>query len=280
MGLHTRALAAVLGAVGTLSFAACNGGGSSVNPFAPSRGTLRVINGSPDVGMVDVAVGKANTPNFTGLPYAGNAQNASTNSNAGISQYTQFNAPNQAIYIYKSGTTQQISVPQTSVTITPNGRTTVVVTGSLAHKSLRLVTFSEHLFTTVQGAASVAYHQASQTYATSTFTVGYQAWSSGTPSCSAGFSTVPPPVQFAVSPPTFQEGLPAVASTGIAFCAQGHGALLTLLPSNLDAGNTGNVMPYTGSTAVNGDQNMSIYILDGPVDSGKPALVGVFDPDN
>ena len=110
MTLPTKTYAAVLGAIGLLSLVACNGSATSINPFSPSRGTLRIINGSPDVGTVDVAIGIANRPNFTGLSYAGNSQNPSTNSNAGISQYVPFNAPQQNIYVYKTGTSSQSPV--------------------------------------------------------------------------------------------------------------------------------------------------------------------------
>jgi hypothetical protein len=278
MTLHTKALAAALGVVAALSLAACNGGGSSVNPFAPSRGTVRFINASPDAGTIDVAVGTANSPNFTGLPYAGTAQNPTTNSNAGISAYTPFNAPTQALFIYKSGTTTQITVPQTTVTITPNGRTTLVLTGSAAKGTLRVATFNEHLFKTIATAGSVAFHHASQAFATTKFTVGAQAATSSTTACSTGFAVIPPQITFGVSP-TFQEGVPP-APTGVAFCVQSGSSLLTLLPSQVDASNTGNVMPFTGTGSVNSDQNLSIYAIDGPIGSGKPVLVGVFDPDN
>jgi hypothetical protein len=282
MKLHRGAFAAALGAVAMVSLAACNGGSSSLNPFAPSRGTARFINASPDAGTVDVAIGKALTPNWTGLPYAGSSQNSATNSNAGISSYIQFNAPTQLIYVYQSGTSNQISVPQSSVTITPNGRTTIVLTGSLKKHNLRLVTFSEHLFKTVAGAASVAFHHASQQFATTKFTVGSQAAGpSDTTSCTASFAPIPPQIIYAVSPPTYQEGLPSnVAGSGIQFCAQGAGQLLTIRPYDVDASDTGNVMPFTGGTSVNGDQNLSIYLIDGPVGSGVPKLIGVFDPDN
>src|ERR1700722_18870123 len=104
MDFFRRATTGVLATVAIASLTACNGGSSSVNPFAPSRGTVRFINGSPDAGTVDVAVGKANQPNFTGLVYAGTGFNASTNANAGISSYTPFNAPTQSIFIYQTGT--------------------------------------------------------------------------------------------------------------------------------------------------------------------------------
>ena len=115
---------------------------------------------------------------------------------------------------------------------------------------------------------------------TKSFVVGDQAATSSS-TCSAGFSQIPPAIIFGASPPTFQEGLPSsVASSGIQFCATGAGKTISLLPSQVDGGNTGNVMPYSGATAVNGDQNLSIYLIDGPLGGGTPVLVGVFDPDN
>jgi len=280
MKTPTKTKAAALCAAAVALLAGCNGSSTSFNPFSPSRGTLRIINGSPDVGTVDVAIGVANHPNFTALPYAGNSQDPSSNANAGISQYVPFNAPQQNIYVYQAGTSNQIAFPQSSVTITPNGRTTVVLTGSVAQHNLRFATFSEHLFKTVQGSASVSFHHASREFVTKTFTVGDQAATSSS-ACAASFATIPPAAIFSASPPTFQEGLPAsVASAGIQFCSSGAGTTLGLLPSQVDGGNAANVMPYDGPTAVNGDQNLSIYIIDGPLGSGKPLMVGVFDPDN
>jgi hypothetical protein len=275
-------LRAALAALMTLSLVACNGSGSSsINPFVPSRGTVRFINGSPDVGSVDVAVGTPNVPNFRALPYAGSAQNAATNSNPGISQYTQFNSSTQNIFVYNAGTAQRISVPQSSINIVSRGRVTVVLTGSVAKGNLRLVSFTEHLFTTILGSASVAFHHASQQFVTTHFTVGNQPAPAGTGTvCASGFAVIPPALAFGVSPPTFQEGLPSYAQSGIGFCAQSGATILTLLPSNLNAGNSGNVMPFTGAGAVNSDQNLSIYLIDGPSGSNQPALVGVFDPNN
>jgi len=281
MNILRRVTAGVLATAAVAMLAACNGSSTSVNPFAPSRGTLRFINGSPDAGTVDVAIGKANQPNFTGLVYAGTGFNASTNANAGISSYTQFNAPTQNIYLYTSGTSNQITVPQTSVTITPSGRTTVVLTGSAAKKTLRLVQFNEVLYTTVTGAASVSYHHASTANASTRYTVGIYPFVSSTGSCTTGFAQIPPPIVFAAKP-TFQIGIQQYASTGIGFCAYSASAAtgVTILPSQVDVNDTGNVMPFTGTGNINSDQNLSTYLIDGPASVGHPVLVGVFDPDN
>ncbi|MBV9102171.1 MAG: DUF4397 domain-containing protein [Candidatus Eremiobacteraeota bacterium] len=285
MKLRKRVLAAVLGAISIVSLSACNGGGGGINPFTPSRGTLRFINGSPDAGPVDVAIGGPNStsPNWTGVPYAGGAQAAGV-PNPGITSYIQFNAPTQSIFIYNNATHGQISVPQTSITITPNGRTTVVLTGSVTNKTARLVTFNEHLFQTVANSASVSFHHASVQFITTKFNVGDQkAGPNDSTSCASGFAIIPPPILFG-PPIAFQEGLPqSVASTGIQFCAQSQAdptLILTLRPFDVDASNTGNVMPFTGGTSVNSDQNLSIYLIDGPASTGKPVLVGVFDPNH
>jgi hypothetical protein len=281
MNFFRRATVGVLATVAIASLTGCNGGSSSVNPFAPSRGTVRFIDGSPDAGTVDVAIGKANQPNFTGLVYAGTGFNSSTNSNAGISSYTPFNAPTQSIFIYQSGTSTQISVPQSSITITPNGRTTIVLTGSVAKKNLRLVQFNEVLYSTVAGAASVSFHHASVANATTKYTVGIYPFVSSAGSCTTGFAQIPPQIIFATKP-TVQIGIAQYASTGIGFCAYSSAAAsgVTITPSQVDVSNTANVMPFSGTGSINGDQNLSTYLIDGPSSAGHPVLVGVFDPDN
>ena len=39
-------------------------------------------------------------------------------------------------------------------------------------------------------------------------------------------------------------------------------------------------MPFNFNGNPNTDQNLSIYMIDGPTAAHTPALVGVFDPDN
>jgi hypothetical protein len=244
-----------------------------VNPFVPSRGTVRFINASPDVGSVDVAIGVAGSPNFTSLAYAG----AAPDGDGGISQYTQFNGPTQNIFVYPAGQdTSPISVKSTSITIVPNGRNTVILVGEKAKGNLRLVNFTEHLFKTVSGAASVSFHDASPTAGPTTYTVGYY------PISSLAQQTPIGSIVFPSNQPTFQEGInSSIAQAGIGFYAKGGAGLpLTLTPSQVDPNNANNVMPFNFNGNVNADQNLSIYMIDGPAPGYAPKLVGIFDPDN
>src|ERR1700737_73302 len=134
MSKHMRVPAVVLGALALFSLAACNGSSTGVNPFTPSRGTLRFINASPDAGPVDVAIGVAGHPNFSSIPYAGTG-----GTGVGISAYIPFNAPTQNIYVYHAGQdTTPITLNMASVTIVPSGRNTVLLVGESAKGTLRL----------------------------------------------------------------------------------------------------------------------------------------------
>jgi Domain of unknown function (DUF4397) len=269
---NVRRRIAALGVLGLLaSLTACNGSATSINPFVPSRGTVRVINGSPDVGAIDVAIGKAGQPNFTNIVYAG----TSTGS-VGISQYIQFNAPTQNIYVYVAGQdSTPISVGMSSITIVPSGRNTLVLTGEKASGTLKLVNFTEHLFKTVSGSASVSFHPASPKAGNSAYSVGYYPTANTTQLTTIGSMT------YGNNQPTFQEGVnAAIATTGIGFFARGGGNSLTLTPSQVDPNDTGNVMPFTFNGSANADQNLSIYMIDGATAARTPVLIGVFDPDN
>jgi hypothetical protein len=268
---YAKGAAAFFGALAIAALTACNGSSTSVNPFVPSRGTVRFINASPDAGPVDVAIGVAGSPNFTNLSYAG----ASPGGGAGISQYTQFNAPTQNIYVYPTGIdSAPLKVGATSITVVPNGRNTVLLVGEKANGTLKLVNFTEHLYTTVSGAASVSFHDASPRAGATSYAVGYY------PIASTAQLTPIGSIVFPSNQPTFLQGLPpTVAQAGIGFYAQGGGNSLTLTPSQVDPNNTANVMPFNLNGNANADQNLSIYMIDG-VPVSKPALIGIFDPDN
>jgi hypothetical protein len=260
---------AALGTLAMLALSACNGGSSSINPFAPSRATVRFINASPDAGPVDVAIGIAGRPNFTNLTYAGGGPGV------GISQYVPFNAPTQNIYVYHAGQdTTPITLNMTSVTIVPNGRNTILLAGEAAKGNLKLINFTEHLFTTPAGAASASFHHAAPDYPT-TFSVGY--YPIATPTSTTSIGTIAYPS----NQPTFLQGLPpSIASAGIGFYAQGAGKTVTITPSQVDPNNTANQMPFNFNGSANTDQNLSTYLIDSPSTVAAPTLIGVFDPDN
>jgi hypothetical protein len=242
-----------------------------VNPFVPSRATVRFINASPDVGTVDVAIGKAGSPNFSSVAYAGTSSGS-----VGISQYTPFNAPNQNVYVYLAGQdSTPISVGVSSITIVPNGRNTLVLSGEKGNGTLKLVNFSEHLYTTVSGAASTSFHDASPRAGSTPYSVGYYPLSAATQLTTIGTIVYPS------NQPTFQIGINStIAQAGIGFFANGAGNALTLTPSQVDPNNTTNVMPFNFNGNANTDQNLSIYMIDGPSALHTPVLIGVFDPDN
>ena len=267
---YRKSGALLMGTIAVAALSACNGGSSSVNPLAPSRGTVRFVNASPDAGAVDVAIGVAGSPNFTNVSYAG------TGPTAGFSNYTPFNAPTQNIYVYAAGQdTTPLSVGTTSISVVPNGRNTIVLVGEKANGTLHLVDFTEHLFRTASGAASVAFHDASPRAGSTPYSVGYYPITAPTQLTSIGTIVYPS------NQPTFQEGISsAIAQAGVGFYAQGGGNKLTITPSQVDPNNTGNVMPFAFNGSTNADQNFSIYMIDGSSSTHTPILVGIFDPDN
>lgn len=261
--------------VAVFSSAACsNSTSGSGHAFGP--GSLRFINASPYLGNVDVAIGTAGKPFWTHVPYASMVVGGH---NIGITAWAQFSAMAPSVFIYPAGHDgTPIPLNLTSVTLPPNSRVTLVFYGDKGH--LRLVSFSEHLFSSGPGMASVSFHHASLTVDGSPFLVGYAPL--GSPSQQHQIGSVFSPRQSCC---VFADNLPqGIASTGIMFYAQDVAPgipTFTLLPSQVDPNDPQSVMPNPANGNSNADQNLAIYLIDGlgpPL--GFPTLIGVFDPNN
>jgi len=141
-----------------LSLASCGGGGSST-PNTSGTASIRIINGSPDVGNIDVLV--------NGKVVASNV------SYAQVTAYTSLTVgttPLPQVAFVKTGTTTNVfpsngTTPQTfqlgaaansKVTIVLEGRATLI--GSLG---LQVGAFVEPTITTSSGQYSVVFHHAS-----------------------------------------------------------------------------------------------------------------------
>lgn len=268
-------LALALSLASALSLAACsNSTASGGSTPVITSGAVRFINASPDGLVVDVAIGTAGHPVFLSVPYAGN-----TGSNYGFTPYAHYVGPSQNIYVYPSGQdSSPLALNLSSVPIVPGGRTTVVLTGQKQENTLKLVTFAEHIFQTASGAAAVSFHDASTTES-GPFNVGYTPASSTSQRTSIGTASPANPA----GQPVFLANLPqSVASVGINFYAQGAGSgssQLNLLPNHVDPSNANNQMPANLNGNPNADQNLSVYVIDGPgPPAGSPTLIGIFDP--
>jgi hypothetical protein len=271
-----RHFVAAVGFVALFSPAACSNSTSASGGHAFGPGSLRFINASPYLGNVDVAVGTAGKPFWTNVPYASRYVGGH---NIGITAWAQFSTPAPSIFIYRAGHDgTPIPLNLTSVTLLPNSRVTLVFYGD---KGLhRLVSFSEHIFSSGPGMASVSFHHASLTVDGSPFLVGYAPL--GSPSQQHQIGTVFSPRQNCCA---FADNLPqGIASTGIMFYAQDVQPgipTFTLLPSQVDPSDSLSVMPNPANGNSNADQNLSLYLVDGlgpPL--GFPTLIGVFDPNN
>lgn len=254
-----------------LGLAACTGSnGTSViaNPFDPGS-TVRFLNGSPDAGGVDVAIGQANNIVFRNVTYGT------------ISLYTKYGTSNSPdIYVYRTGTSTLIGSKQlpdgntgtAQVVLAAKTRNTLVLAGYAgAPGNAALVKFQEHIFNTGAGLGAVQFHHAATGLQNTTIDVGYYPINS--PASRTQLGTV----SFGLTP-FATEPLPNPPSgSGIGFYMLG--GAFTIAPSQVDATDTTNVMPINGATQ-NNDQNLSIYLIDGPGAFGTASLFGVFDPEN
>lgn len=283
MGNRPRHFVAAAAFVALLSTGACTNSTSGPAPtFGP--GWLRFINASPDVGTVDIAIGTPGKPFWSNVPYASRYVGGH---NVGIVPWAQFNATTPSIFIYPAGHDgSPISLNLTSVTLLPNARVTLVLMGEKSSGSLQLVSFSEHLFSSGPGFASVSFYHASPFVGGSPFLVGYAPL--GSPSQRHQIGTVYQPgvlLPSGTDKPVFADNLPqGIASAGISFYAQDVQPgvpTFTLLPSQIDPNDPQSVMPDPRNGNSNADQDLSVYLIDGlgpPL--GFPTLIGVFDPNN
>jgi len=153
---NTRAALAAISLATLASLAACGGGSSGTSTVLSQTAQLRIINGSPDAGLIDIHLG-----NNTGGTFAGGTGLA-------YGQITAFqNEPtvSQTIVATTAGQTNTI-VSCTLPQLQNNQRYTVVVAGKFANSGgtatgTQCQFFQEVAFTTPTGQASVSVHHAS-----------------------------------------------------------------------------------------------------------------------
>jgi hypothetical protein len=264
---------AALGAasLSALALSACSGGGRGDDNFFGAFGfggaQIRFINGSPDTGAVDVAVGDPNRIIFSNVVY---------DSITAYVSYSDRSTPD--IYVYRHNTQTLIgghvqndgNLATASVTLGANTRDTIALVGYNAASTVAAITFQEHIFNTDRSFGAVQFHQAATGLGTTSIDVGYYPIASPASRTSIGsvvYGQPPVAIEPLPNPPT---------GTGIGFYVLG--AQQTIAPSQVDATDTLNVMPISGAAQYN-DQNLSIYAIDS---TGTPnyRLLGAFDPDN
>ena len=280
----TRAALAVLSLATLASLAACGGGSSGSSTVLSQTAQLRIINGSPDAGPIDIHLG-----NNTGGTFAGGTS-------LGYGQITAFqNEPtvSQTIVATAAGQTNTVvacNLPQ----LQNNQRYTVVVAGKVANgggtaTGTQCQFFQESPFTTPTGQASVTMHHASPAAAaagaTSIVFGGYTPGQTNyQPFGSNAVATLAPISGGATAQGTAVNlvilGATSGAGIGIYVAAQSTPttSAATLLPLQAQTGNSGtsgagdtsNFLPYQALI------NFDVYAIDGQ--AGKLVqLVGAFD---
>ena len=281
---NTRAALAVLSLATLASLAACGGGSSGSSTVLSQTAQLRIINGSPDAGTIDIHLG-----NNTGGTFAGGTSLL-------YGQITAFqNEPtvSQTIVATTAGQTNTIvacNLPQ----LQNNQRYTVVIAGKVANgggtaTGTQCQFFQESPFTTPAGQASVSVHHASPAAAAAgaasiafgSYTPGqgnYQVFSSSAlatyASISGGATAQGTTVNIVIPGATTGSGI------GIYVAPQSSPTIpkATITPSLAQTGNSGssgagdtsNFLPY--QTLINFD----VYAIDGQ-GANLVQLVGAFD---
>lgn len=241
----------------TVAVTACNGSsGNVLGGIASNNGYIRVINGSPDVGAVDVLID--GNIKGQGLAYGG------------VGGFNPFAPGTHTVNVYPAGT--DTGTPLATGTISTNSSFdyTVLVTGEQhpsyqAQPDLAIQSFTEQPYSTPSGGAAVDYHYASPYAAAAT---GLNAQS-----IQFGYSLDNAPANNALGMPigygiaTTPQGIPASATgTPITLYGIDHATGITTTPSHINA--TGCA---TDSLPCASAPNLSLYLVDGPAASTQPS---------
>jgi hypothetical protein len=256
-----RLLATLLTVV---ALAGC-GGASAPNGASGGSAYVRFLNGSPDQTAIDFDL-PAGTRYIPDLNFKALTTYQSIAAGTYSVGATPVGSPNALTYTVDG--TQYTTVNNTFV-VTANHRYSVVLGGSRTNLNLTLCIFDESLFTTASTAAAVQFNNCSPTNSSvvGTIAVGYYPYTN---------STVGTPVLITSLSDTTTSGitaLPASAANGIGFYAASPTSG-SLLPVQLDANDTTNALPFVS------DNNVSIFVLDGPIGGSTLTMVGAIDPNN
>lgn len=280
-------LTLVASACAVLALDACTGSTYGVNPFpkpTPTSGSgafVRFINAAPDAGSVNVSISASGVPLWSSVPYVGTAKGFGHGGTdgacgSGICAY-QAVAPG-ALDVAVAGASAPLISNKGGVVVGAGQRVTIVLVGEVSKGNLAILAFGEPLYV-ASASASASFHDASPA------SVSQQPWTPGAfPVANPGAGVAFMPVL--VYPPT---GVTAVSgittpvpSQGIGFFVapvQGGTSTIVFTPNLIDPSNTGNVMPFAAANSLqNGEQNLSMYLIDGASPNFAPAVVGVFDP--
>ena len=265
-----RLLTACLASLATLALPGCGGERGDNNFFGVfgfGGADIRFLNGSPDTGAVDVAVGDPDRIVFSNVAYG---------AITAYVHYTDRSSPDVYVYQHNSRTLigghvqNDGNLATANVTLGVSTRDTIVLVGYNATASVAAIKFQEHIFGTDRSFGAVQFHQAATGLGTASIDAGYYPVAS--PAARTSIGTV-----VYGQPPLTMEPLPnPPTGTGIGFYVRG--GQQTVTPSQVDATDSANVMPVAGAAQFN-DQNLSVYLIDSAAVPNY-RLFAVFDPDN
>jgi hypothetical protein len=240
--------------VATIALTACNGAASSIVGGASGNGFIRVLDGSPDAGNVDIAI-----------------DNNVILSNASYGSLTRYasvtGGDSHVIHIYTAGTDSGNGIYSGSVSDNAGSDYTVVLSGEVhpsyqASPNIGFITFQEQPYNTPTGGGAIGFHNASP--------FADAATGLNSTNVQFGYSLNNAPADNpigAVQPldgQTNPQGLPSNAlNTPITLYAVNN-ATVTATPGQISGQCANNQIPCTTSS-------LSLYLVDGPAASLTPA---------
>jgi len=233
-------------------------GGASAPGSSSGTGYVRFLHGSPDQTAIDFDL-PANTVYVSDLQFKA------------LTAYQPIPVGTYSVGATPHGSTTAINNASTNndFVVGAGQRYTVILGGTRANSNQQLCIINETLFATASGSASAQFSNCSPTnYGTvGSVTIGYYPYTNGTAGTPVALGTL------SLGVPSGVLALPASAANGVGFYAASP-TTGSLLPVALDPNDTTNALPFVS------DQNVSIFILDGPVGGSTLTMVGAIDPND
>lgn len=247
-----------------VAFAGC-GGASAPNGSSGGSAYVRFLNGSPDQTAIDfdLPAGTRYVPDLNFKALTAYQTIATGTYSVGA---TAVGSPN-ALTVTVDG--QVYPAENNDFVVQANHRYSVVLGGSRTNSNLTLCIFDESLFTTASTAAAVQFNNCSPTNSSvvGTIAVGYYPYTNSTAGTPVLITSLSDETSSGIT------ALPASAANGVGFYAASPTSG-SLLPVQLDPNDTTNALPFVS------DNNVSVFVLDGPIGGSTLTMVGAIDPDN
>ncbi len=280
-------------AVGAVVLSGCNSGNDIISTTTPTS-AIRYLNGSPDLGSVDVYVTAATgTPSTTALAYGA------------LDAYADITSKAYTIIVTATGAPSSTKLTCTLPALAANTRYTLVIAGKVAGGTsatgLQCQLFPETVYSLPPSQFQLAVHHASPgANAASLSTVSFGLYSAGTtnyqlPSGTATFvSTLTSGTATGSATNALVQAVSTAPGLGVYVSTQTGVAPTTVLATTTPAqatvglsGATGaqnfmNFMPYTTTNLTTGavttvSSVLSVYMIDSTTNASGVALVCAMD---